>query len=114
MKNALAYFKDKEYMIYPWEYFTAKNVVTGAIEKTNNTYTVHHFATQYHSEEWRKNRETEQKIKRFFGENTKLSEMLFRARGTLKRFKQHGFLTAMRYYIGRFILRNRDREKIDF
>jgi mannosyltransferase OCH1-like enzyme/ribosomal protein L34 len=108
------FFREKRYKIYPWKYFTAKNVVTGVIEKTRDTYTVHHFATQYHSEEWRKNRETEQKIKRFFGENTKLSKMFLRAHGALKRFKRHGFLTAMRYYIGRFILHNRDREKIDF
>jgi hypothetical protein len=114
MKNALECFKDKEYRIHPREYFTAKNIVTGVIEKTRNTYTVHHFATQYISEERRKNREKEQKIRRFLGENTKILEIFLRARGTLQRFKRHGFLASIRYYIGRFILRNREREKIDF
>jgi mannosyltransferase OCH1-like enzyme len=114
MKNALECFKDKKYRIYTREYFTAKNIVTGVIHKTRNTYTVHHFATQYHSEEWRKNRETEQKISRFFGENEKLIKIFFRVRGTLKRIKRYGFFAAIGYYIGRFILRNREREKIDF
>jgi predicted Fe-Mo cluster-binding NifX family protein len=114
MKNALAYFKNKDYRIYSQEYFTAKNVVTGVIKKTNNTYTVHHFVTQYHSEEWKKNRENEQKIIRSLGENTKLSKIFLSVYKALQHLKRHGFLASMRYYIGRFILRNRDWGKIDF
>jgi mannosyltransferase OCH1-like enzyme len=70
MKNALG---NEGNQIYNRDYFTAKNIVTGKIEQTKNTYTIHHFATQYHSVEWRKDREMEQKIRRVFGERTVVS-----------------------------------------
>jgi hypothetical protein len=51
MKNASKeFFGTDEARIYPHDYFTAKNVVTGKVERTENTFTIHHFATQYHSE----------------------------------------------------------------
>jgi mannosyltransferase OCH1-like enzyme len=113
MKNTLKYFIDKEYIIYPSEYFTAKNIVTGIIEKTENTYTVHHFATQYHSDKWRKNRETEQKISVFFGGNKKLSKIVIGGRRAVQRVMRYGLIAALRYYIERYILRKRNREEID-
>jgi hypothetical protein len=117
MKNAAAEYTAKdekdELHFYSRDYFTAKNIVTGKIEKTKNTFTVHHFATQYHSEEWRQNRSAEQKIYAVFGEKTPLAKIIFRLRGAARRVKKRGFFAALGYYAGRFILRNRAKEDID-
>jgi hypothetical protein len=103
MKETMVSFKDRGYRIYSREYFTAKNIVTGAIEKTKNTHTVHHFATQYHSAEWRKNRETEQKINRIFGEKTALSKIIRRIFSVRGRIKQEGMRMAAKYYFNKYV-----------
>jgi hypothetical protein len=72
-----------------------------------------YFATQYHSEEWRKNRSAEQRIYAVFGEKTPLAKIIFRLRGTARRVKKSGFFAALGYYAGRFILRNRAKKDID-
>jgi mannosyltransferase OCH1-like enzyme len=102
MKEAMEYFKDRGYRIHSREYFTAKNIVTGEIEKTKNTYTVHHFATHYHSAEWRKNRKTEQDISRMFGEKTVLSKIVRKILAVTGRIKQEGFGTAVKYYFEKY------------
>jgi hypothetical protein len=103
MKNAFEQFKDKGYNVYPWEYFTAKNVLTGVIKRTINTYTVHHFATQYHSPEWRKNRETEQNISRIFGEKTLLSKIARKTIAVKNRINRMGLGKAAEYYANKYI-----------
>ncbi|MDR1362944.1 MAG: glycosyl transferase [Spirochaetaceae bacterium] len=115
MKDAAEkYFSADELHFYPPDYFTAKNIVTGKIEATDNTFTIHHFAAQYHSEEWRKNRIAEQSIRASFGEKTKLSKIILVIRGAAQRVKRYGFFTAARYYIDRFILHKRSWEGLDF
>jgi mannosyltransferase OCH1-like enzyme len=109
MKNAAKeFFGTNEASIYPHDYFTAKNVVTGKIERTENTFTIHHFATQYHSEEWRGNRNAEQKIRAVFGEKTLLSKIILHLRGLIRRIRRYGLSTAARYYIDKYILRKTD------
>jgi hypothetical protein len=102
MKNTLEYFRDKGYGIYPREYFTAKNIMTGVIEQTKNTYTVHHFATQYHSPEWRKHRETEQKIFRVLGERTLLAKIIRRIISAGNRIKRMGVNRTVEYYVNKY------------
>ena len=41
------------YSIYPPEYFSPKNVVTGIIKLTENTYTIHHYDASW-LEDWQK------------------------------------------------------------
>jgi mannosyltransferase OCH1-like enzyme len=94
--------KDKIYF-YPRDYFTAKNIVTGKIEATENTYTIHHFATQYHSEEWRKIRENEQKIRSRLGEKSIISRVTIKLYGMARRIRDTGFISAMKYYYGKYI-----------
>jgi mannosyltransferase OCH1-like enzyme len=109
MKNAAQeFFGTDETRIYTRDYFTAKNVVTGKIERTENTFTIHHFATQYHSEEWRKNRDTEQKIRAVFGANTVLTKIVMRLRWIVRRVRRYGLAMAGRYYIDKYILRKTD------
>ncbi|MDR0590031.1 MAG: glycosyl transferase [Spirochaetaceae bacterium] len=113
MKRAMENFKDKKYRIYPREYFTAKNIVTGAIEKTRNTFAVHHFATQYHSDEWRKNRKTEQAINRAFGEKTILSKIVRKILGIKNRITRQGIGKAIEYYFNKYVVNKNNRKKAD-
>jgi hypothetical protein len=112
MKKALVYFRDKNYRIYSKDYFTAKNIVTGVIEKTENTYTVHHFAAQYHSAEWQKDRKTEQEISRVLGENiiSKILRKLFIAKSRMRR---DGIGRAITYYFDKYIKKKASVRKID-
>jgi mannosyltransferase OCH1-like enzyme len=111
-KTAEKFFAKDEFDFYSRDYFTAKNVVTGKIEASKNTYTIHHFATMYHSEAWRRNRTAEQRIYAVFGEKTKLVKFILRLKGTVWRVRKQGIFTAVRYYIDRFILRKREAENI--
>jgi hypothetical protein len=105
MKKTMESFKDRGYRIYSRDYFTAKNIVTGAIEKTENTCTVHHFATQYHSAEWRKNRKTEQDISRFFGEKTAMSKIVRKILAVKNRINRDGMGTAITYYFRKYVIK---------
>ncbi|MDR0526818.1 MAG: glycosyl transferase [Spirochaetaceae bacterium] len=97
------HFKNIAYKIYPKEYFTAKNVVTGQIEKKEVTFTVHHFATQYHSEEWRKRRAVRQRINRTFGENAAIVKTFEKLYGVTKRINSYGIAKAAMYYFDKYI-----------
>jgi hypothetical protein len=85
------------------EYFTAKNIVTGKIEMTRDTVTIHHFATQYHSEEWHNVRIFEQNIKLRFGENTIVSKILCGFCRVTRCVQKFGLLEASKYYFAKYI-----------
>jgi hypothetical protein len=97
MRNALADY-GAPVTIYGRDYFTAKNVVTGVIEQTERTFTIHHFATLYHSKEWRALRQKKQKIYLRFGERSLMSKVLTRSMGVMERIKQDGLRAALKYY----------------
>jgi mannosyltransferase OCH1-like enzyme len=44
------YFNKSDYNIHPSDYFTAKSYKTGLINKTENTYAIHHYAGSWISE----------------------------------------------------------------
>jgi hypothetical protein len=96
-------FSSEEYPILSHDYFTAKNIVTGKIETTSNTVTIHHFATNYHSEAWRQMREFEQNIKLRFGENSILSKILCAFGRIKRRVQKLGILGAAKYYFDKYI-----------
>ena len=104
MKNtAEKFFISDKVHFYSPDYFTARNVLTGKFEVTENTFTIHHFATQYHSEKWRKIRANEQKIRRLLGEQSMLSLISIKLYGMARRIRDTGFLNAMKYYDGKYI-----------
>ncbi|MDR2098097.1 MAG: glycosyl transferase [Spirochaetaceae bacterium] len=104
MKNtAEEFFSKDKFHFLSCDYFTAKNVVTGKIEKTENTFTIHHFATQYHSEKWRNIRQNEQKIRHVLGEKSIFSLITVKLYGMIRRIYETGFLNAMKYYYGKYI-----------
>lgn len=53
----------KGLIIYPFEVFCAKDLKTGKIQPTNNTYTIHHFSGSWHT----KTDKMKGKIIRFIG-----------------------------------------------
>ncbi|MDR2633573.1 MAG: glycosyl transferase [Treponema sp.] len=97
------YFHDKRYKIYSWKYFTVKSVLTGAIKQTGETYTIHHFSTQYHSAEWRKNRMVEQRINRIFGVDTLMSVITHKIFAVARRIKSEGLKKAAGYYLDKYV-----------
>jgi mannosyltransferase OCH1-like enzyme len=114
MKNAAKdFFCGAEFKFYPRDYFTAKNVLTGEIETTENTFTIHNFSALYHSEKWRKIRDKERKIRVLFGEKTLLSKILICCYRAARRIKKFGPLSAARYCIDRFILRKKAAESFE-
>ena len=43
-QNAKSLLKNEDCLyLFPFEYFSAKNIQSGEISKTKNTYTIHHF-----------------------------------------------------------------------
>jgi hypothetical protein len=96
-------FSSEKYQIFTHDYFTAKNVETGKIETTSNTVAIHHFATDYHSEEWRNIRKWEQKVKRRFGEKNIFTRIFIGFGGMSRRIKETGLVPAVKYYYDKYI-----------
>jgi hypothetical protein len=96
-------FFSEKYPVLSHDYFTAKNIVTGKIEMTPNTVTVHHFATQYHSEEWREIRAFEQNIQLRFGENSILSKIICGFERIKRCVQKEGIPGASRHYFTKYI-----------
>jgi mannosyltransferase OCH1-like enzyme len=96
------YFALENYKIYPNDYFTAKNVMTGEIEKTDNTFTIHHFGAQYHTDKWRTSRKNEQWICKKFGQDTFAARLLISTLRFIRRTRKHGLLNAVRYYLQKY------------
>jgi hypothetical protein len=96
-------FYMKNYPIFPHDFFTAKNVVTGEIETTSNTVTIHHFATQYHSEEWQQIRSWEQLIKLRFGEKSIMANMICGFAKVKRCVQKQGMIGALKYYFNKYV-----------
>jgi hypothetical protein len=96
-------FFSEKYPVLSHDYFTAKNILTGEIKITSNTVTVHHFATQYHSEEWRGIRAFEQNIKLKFGETSFISKLICCVAGIIHHTQEIGPLEAVKYYFTKYI-----------
>ncbi|MDR1544542.1 MAG: glycosyl transferase [Prevotellaceae bacterium] len=62
--------------LYSNDYFTAKNQQTGKIETTENTYTIHHFNSDYVPKKSKWARDNIQKIRAKLGENSFTSKIL--------------------------------------
>jgi hypothetical protein len=106
MNHALdAYVTDVKPIVFPNDYFTAKNIVTGEIEATGNTRTIHHFGAQYHSAEWRRIREKRQNIREAFGEKSIIGIIIDKAYGVFCRIRHTGLITAMWHYWKKYVVK---------
>ena len=45
------------FALYPVDYFCAKSFATGMVQETENTYTIHHFAGSWYTEEQKRRKE---------------------------------------------------------
>jgi mannosyltransferase OCH1-like enzyme len=112
MKRALdAYYTDTKPVIHPNDYFTAKNIVTAKIEATDHTYTIHHFGAQYHSDGWRKFRETRQDIRIHWGEKSIIGIVLSILYAIAYRIRTIGCIGMIRYYMGKCSRAYKTRDK---
>jgi hypothetical protein len=110
MKNVLRdYFSHDKYPVYSWDYFTAKNVVTGNIETTKHTFTIHHFAAQYHSWEWLKARALKQRIFARFGEKNVIINIIIKFISMVQRIAEGGARKTARHAVNKYILRGNRR-----
>ena len=50
------------FALYPKEYFCPKNIKTGVIDKTDNTYTIHHFSGSWMPQEQQKRRNLKRRL----------------------------------------------------
>ncbi|MDR3312087.1 MAG: glycosyl transferase [Spirochaetaceae bacterium] len=108
MKQALdAYVTGAKPVVFPNDYFTARNIVTGEIEATGNTYTIHHFGAQYHSKEWRMQRELEQRTYVLFGERQFKAKIIVALVRLFHRLDTEGFGKTVKYYFCKKILRRK-------
>jgi mannosyltransferase OCH1-like enzyme len=69
MRRAMDAMKIKP-AIYSRDYFTAKNIMTGVVERTENTFAIHHFASGYVPKTHKMYRAVKQKIRKEFGEKS--------------------------------------------
>jgi mannosyltransferase OCH1-like enzyme len=111
MRNVLnESFADENYEILPSEYFSAKSYVTGAVKKTKNTCTIHHYTGSWFSEKGRKDMAKRWKYFSTFGDNP-FSRLLFILLNLpsifgifINRVKEDGFLPALKYYWNTYIV----------
>ncbi|MBR4323223.1 glycosyltransferase [Treponema sp.] len=98
--------------IYPTEYFSPKDISTGIIKITGKTYTIHHYDGSWVSDENRLMMAVSQRTRRIFGKG-KASDILIklaqntilRSYSILKRIKEKGFKSLMKFYLNKYILR---------
>lgn len=87
------------FVLYPKDYFCAKNYITGVIEKTKNTVTIHHFAGS-----WRpKESVVADKIKVFFGDKNIIVRIVGKFIAApwifIARCKIEGTRNSIKYYL---------------
>ena len=71
--------------IYPSDYFNPKNYLTGKIETTDNTFSIHHYDASWWGEKEKKEYELERKIGKYCG---RVGLAFFHA---IKIYRQKGF-----------------------
>jgi len=90
---------------YTPDFFTARNIVTGDIETTCNTRTIHHFAASYNSERWRQMRSLKWAIRRLFPKRRIFTRLLSLLVSLRFRLDEHGLAFTLRYAAEKYITR---------
>jgi hypothetical protein len=82
-------FSGANYRIYSGEYFSGRNLITGDVVKTKNTYSVHHATSTYISEAARKRRSLVWKLAGYFGEGSLFTKLLYKLRDLVWNLRRH-------------------------
>lgn len=64
---------DNNHVIFPNDYFIAKDIFSGKILKTRNTYAIHHYEGSWQSKEQKAKMRIRRILTNVFGENIVLS-----------------------------------------
>lgn len=85
--------------IYPAEYFCPIDYLTGVLEKTDKTYSIHWYSGTWISEEQRRVLEFEKKISRIFGKKVgHVAERIYTLPGRIKKkMKDIGVINSIRF-----------------
>lgn len=96
--------------VYPAEYFCPKDYRTGALNITENTYTIHHFDGSWLAKEdlekVRLGRKIYSKIRIAF-----LAEIIFLTQCIFKRLKREGVVETSKYYFSKYLFKNHGRTR---
>lgn len=96
--------------VYPSEYFCPKDYRTGALNVTENTYTIHHFDGSWLAredlEKVKLGRKIHSKIRIKF-----LAEIIFLTQCFLKRLKREGIGKTLKYYFNKHFFQKHDRSR---
>lgn len=95
--------------VYPAEYFCPKDYRTGALNVTENTYTIHHFdgswLTKEDLEKVKLGRKIHSKIRIKF-----LAEIIFLTQCFFKRLKKEGLGKAINYYFSKHLFKSTTKQ----
>jgi mannosyltransferase OCH1-like enzyme len=98
MKQRLfAIVQEQRVTIYSEDYFTAKNIKTGVITVTDNTYCIHHFSGSWLDTTEQYLLERRIKIISLMG-NSFISTIIIRIVNAFTRIKEKGIINTLRYY----------------
>ena len=95
--------------IYPSEYFCPKSTVTGVLELTQNSYTVHHFAASWVPKAKQRIADFQRKMARAYGANY-FSLFLTVCAAPVLRAREDGLGSCIAHYVYRYIYRRGIRE----
>ena len=93
--------KIKGIMLYPTEYFCPKDLMSGELNITENTHTIHHYDGSWMPLIQKKTFEYGQNIYQKYGKNF-LSQNLVRIRIFFFRFHEDGIKKTVQFYMSKF------------
>lgn len=98
-ENSISFCDD--FWIYPPEYLSPLDFLTGDLVITPNTYTIHHYAGSWLSEEQRSLMEKQRAITRFLGPviGPKFSNLFGSYYRLCNRIDNNGILSTFKYYL---------------
>jgi hypothetical protein len=76
MRNAMNMAKPTPNKIYSYDYFTTKNMMTGLVKPTKNTFAIHHFVSDYAPKSSKLSRKVKQKIRARIGEKNVVAKVI--------------------------------------
>ena len=101
------------FAFYPSDYFCPKDYETGEINITKNTYTIHHFSGSWKSENSKKMKNVERKLKKLFGNKvgTFLSKIILLPYRILIKIKETGMKNTIIYILKKIFKGRKYNEK---
>lgn len=95
--------KHPELEIFEKDYFTAKSFETGQIEKTDRTFSIHHFAGSWLPNEEKEKNKYRYQLNEKYG-NSIITKILYSLFCIKDKYKRLGFSNATKFYVKKYLL----------